>query len=254
MKIFDNDLATWRATRAELPEHMPLGFVPTMGNLHIGHMALIQQSLHENKKTVVTLFVNHAQFNQSSDFENYPRTLEADISKLKEAGVDYCLIPNQSEIYSDDYRYQVSENKESLLLEGAHRPGHFTGVLTVIMKLFNLVKPTRAYFGEKDYQQLSLIKGMIDAFFLDIEVRACPTVRESSQFALSSRNGRLSPEGRKKADAFARIFHSASSCEQAIIELEKIGVTIEYIKEHQNRRFVAVFIDKVRLIDNKTLR
>ncbi|MCH9756359.1 MAG: pantoate--beta-alanine ligase [Gammaproteobacteria bacterium] len=253
MQIFDNNLTEWRATRAELPEHMPLGFVPTMGNLHAGHMALIQQSLHENKKTVVTLFVNYAQFNQASDFENYPRTLEADLKKLKRAGVDYCLIPNQAKMYADDYRYQVSENKESLLLEGA-RAGHFTGVLTVVMKLFNLVKPTRAYFGEKDYQQLSLIEGMVDAFFLDIEVRACPTVREKSTLALSSRNHRLSLEGRKKADAFARIFHNAVSCEEAITELEKIGVTIKYIEEHQNRRFAAVLIDNIRLIDNYPLR
>ncbi len=254
MKVFDSNLSEWRATRAELPEHIPLGFVPTMGNLHAGHMELIQKSLHENKKTVVTLFVNPTQFNQASDFENYPKTLDADIQKLKQAGVDYCLIPNQSDIYPDDYRYQISENQESLILEGTHRPGHFTGVLTVVMKLFHLVKPTRAYFGEKDYQQLSLIQGMADAFFLDIEIRACKTARESSQLALSSRNNRLNTKGHEKAAAFARIFHSAHSCEQAITELKKQSITIEYIKEHQGRRFAAVLIDDVRLIDNYALR
>ena len=250
MEIFKQQINIWRTARAEMPLHTPIGFVPTMGNLHAGHMALIQQSLHENKKTVVTLFVNHTQFNQAADFTKYPRTLAEDIKKLEQAGVDYCLIPNQSDIYPDDYAYQVHENKNSLLLEGEHRPGHFTGVLTVVMKLFNLVKPTRVYFGEKDFQQLSLIQGMIDTFFLDIELRACPTVRESSSLALSSRNHLLSPAGHKQADAFAKTFHNATSCEQARADLTKIGVLIEYIEDHQGRRFAAVQIDKVRLIDN----
>ncbi|MDF1646648.1 MAG: pantoate--beta-alanine ligase [Legionellaceae bacterium] len=253
MKIFDETLNSWRTMRATLPQNTSIGFVPTMGGLHTGHMALIQQSLNNNK-TVVSLFVNPTQFNQTSDFENYPKTLEADIQKLEQAGVDYCLIPDQTEMYADNYRYQINENKDSLLLEGEHRPGHFTGVLTVVMKLFNLVKPTRAYFGEKDYQQLSLIKDMTDTFFLDIEICACPTVREPSQLALSSRNARLSAEGHKKAQTFAKIFHNANSCEQAVNELKKMNITIEYIKEHQGRRFAAIFIDNIRLIDNYAIR
>ncbi len=253
MEIFEN-ITAWRAKRAELPEDMPLGLVTTMGNLHEGHMALIEQCMNENAKTAVTLFVNPTQFNRPSDFENYPKTLDADIQKLEQAGVDYCLIPNQADIYADDYRYQVSENKESLLLEGAHRPGHFTGVLTVLMKLFNLIQPTRVYYGEKDYQQLLLVEGMVDAFFMDIEVRACKTVRESSNFALSSRNNRLSEDGRKKAVKFAEIFHNAASCEEAIAALEQLGIAIDYIKEHEGRRFAAVFIEDVRLIDNYPLR
>lgn len=250
MEIFKQHINIWRTARAEMPLHMPIGFVPTMGNLHAGHMALIQQSLHENKKTVVTLFVNHTQFNQATDFEKYPRTLDADIKKLEQAGVDYCLIPNQSDIYPDDYAYQVHETQTSLILEGEHRPGHFTGVLTVLMKLFNLIKPTRVYLGEKDYQQLSLVQSMVDAFFLEIEVRACLTVREPSGLALSSRNHRLSPAGHKKAEQFAKIFHAATSCQQAQAELEDIGVLIEYIEDHQGRRFTAVQIENIRLIDN----
>ncbi|MDX2346811.1 MAG: pantoate--beta-alanine ligase [Legionella sp.] len=250
MQIFNQDISTWRAARAKLPEHTPLGFVPTMGNLHAGHMALVTQSLHENQKTVVSLFVNPTQFNQSTDFEKYPRTLDDDIKMLEQAGVDYCLIPNPSDIYSDDYRYQVQENEQSLILEGEHRPGHFTGVLTILMKLFNLVKPTRVYMGEKDYQQLALTQGMIDAFFLDIELRACPTIREPSNLALSSRNNRLSPAGRKQADAFAQIFHAAASCEEAKAALEKLDIFIEYIEDYQGRRLAAVQIEGVRLIDN----
>ncbi len=254
MEIFENNLTKWRSARATFPEHTPLGFVPTMGNLHAGHIELIKQCIHENQKTAVSLFVNPTQFNQTSDFENYPKTLAADIEKLKEAGADYCLIPSPTEVYIDDYRYQVTEKKDSLLLEGAHRPGHFTGVLTVVMKLFNLVKPTRVYLGEKDYQQLSLIQGMVDAFFLDVEIRACPTVRTSNQLALSSRNSRLSPEGQKKAEVFARIFHAAQSCEEAISKLKALDITVEYVEDYQARRFAAVWIDEVRLIDNYSLR
>lgn len=254
MELFEYQIGPWRNARAALAAHIPLGFVPTMGNLHAGHIALIKQSLHENKKTAVSLFVNPAQFNQTTDFEQYPRTLSEDIQKLEEIGVDYCLIPDPAVIYPDDYRYQVQENKHSLILEGEHRPGHFTGVLTVLMKLFHLVKPTRVYFGEKDYQQLALVQGMVDAFFLDIEVRSCKTIREPSNLALSSRNHRLSPAGREKARQFAKIFHEAKTCDAAIAALNELDITVEYLQEHQGRRLAAVVIDGVRLIDNYALR
>ena len=254
MQIFNETLSAWRAVRRALPQDTTLGFVPTMGNLHAGHLALIQQSLHENKKTLVTLFVNPTQFNQTTDFDNYPRTIEADMAKLQAAGVDYCLIPNQAELYHDNYRYQLDETEQSLTMEGTHRPGHFKGVLTVVMKLFGLVQPTRAYFGEKDYQQLTLIQGMIDAFFLDITLCACPTFRAPSGLALSSRNNRLSPAGIEQADRFAKIFHAASSCEQAITSLRSIGLEVEYIEEHAGRRFAAVHVESVRLIDNYALK
>ena len=253
MQIFENSLADWRATRRTLPPKTSLGFVPTMGNLHAGHLSLVAQSRQENHKTAVTLFVNPTQFNNPDDFTHYPRTREADLKHLENAGVDYCLIPNQNLIYADNYRYQLEETKQSLTMEGAHRPGHFTGVLTVVMKLFNLIRPTRAYFGEKDYQQLSLIRDMVDAFLLDIKIKACPIVREPSGLAYSSRNTRLSPEGHKQAEAFAGIFHQASSCDDAINTLKKTGIDIDYIEEQHGRRFAAVLIENIRLIDNYAL-
>lgn len=253
MTIFENNLALWRKTRSQLPEHVTLGFVPTMGNLHEGHLSLVQQSLQENQKTVVSLFVNPTQFNQTEDYTHYPRTLAADIEKLTAAGIDFCLIPSEKEMYQDHYQYQITETQESLILEGKHRPGHFTGVLTVVMKLFQLVKPTRAYFGEKDYQQLSLIEGMVKAFFLDVEIRSCATVRDPHHFALSSRNQRLSPDGLEKAKQFAQIFRKKIAIESMIVALEKHGIIVEYIETYQNRRYAAVIIDGVRLIDNLVL-
>ncbi len=249
MKIYHN-LDEWRQVRATLPANLSTGFVPTMGNLHIGHASLFTTSKQENDCTIASIFINPTQFNQQADFTHYPRTLDEDLEILASTGVDYCLLPDEKTIYADGYRYQISENRYSLQMEGQHRPGHFTGVLTVVMKLLNLAKPTRAYFGEKDYMQLQLIRDMAAAFFMDVDIITCPTIRETSGLAFSSRNGRLNPEQRQLADQFARIFHQAVPCEQIIAELGEIGVDVEYIEEHAGRRFAAVKIGDVRLIDN----
>jgi len=160
------------------------------------------------------------------------------------------LLPDEQTMYADKYRYQLQENEYSLLMEGQQRPGHFTGVLTVVMKLLNLVKPQRAYFGEKDYQQLQLIREMVNAFFMDIDIKGCPTIRESSGLAYSSRNNRLNPEQRLLAEQFARIFHQQLPCAEIIAELISIGVAVDYIIDYQDRRFAAVNIGDIRLIDN----
>lgn len=250
MHIF-HDLDEWRETRRSLPIDLSLGFVPTMGNLHIGHASLFKRSLDENDCTVASLFINPSQFNQVDDFSNYPRTLEADLLLLTDAGVDYCLIPTEEAIYKDRYQYRIHENECGQLMEGLNRPGHFTGVLTVVMKLLNLVKPHRAYFGEKDYQQYQLIRDMVSAFFMDIDIKACPTIRKTSGLAHSSRNSRLSQEQTLRADQFARTFHQAAlSNDQLIATLNAIGVAVEYLEEHQGRRFIAVKIGDIRLIDN----
>ena len=157
MQIF-NTLQEWRFFRNSLKQDKQLGFAPTMGNLHEGHQSLFLKSKKENDYTVTSLFVNPTQFNRSDDFTHYPRTLEEDLQLMTKAGVDFCILPKEEEIYADKYTYQIQENELCTLMEGAHRPGHFNGVLTVVMKLFQLVKPTRAYFGEKDYQQYLLIK------------------------------------------------------------------------------------------------
>jgi pantoate--beta-alanine ligase len=253
MQIF-HDINEWRAFRRTLPDNLSLGFAPTMGNLHIGHASLFAASQQENDRTMSSIFVNPMQFNRADDFTHYPRTLKSDIELLTQAGVDYCLLPDEKSIYFDEYRYQVQENSSNQLMEALHRPGHFAGVLTVVMKLFNLAKPHRAYFGEKDYQQFQLIRDMAAAFFMDIEVKSCPTIREASGLAYSSRNNRLTAEQRLLADEFAAIFHQATlTREQLTSELNKINVDVEYLEEHEGRRFVCVKIADIRLIDNYAL-
>ncbi len=250
MQIFNN-LDDWRRFRHTLLDNLSLGFVPTMGNLHLGHASLFNKSILQNDRTVVSIFINPTQFNRSDDYAHYPRTLEADLELLNQTGVDYCLLPDEQAIYADGFHYQVQENKRSQLMEGEHRPGHFNGVLTIVMKLLNLVKPHYAYFGEKDYQQFQLIHDMALAFFMDITIIPCKTIRESSGLAYSSRNNRLNKEQRLLADHFARIFHQTTlSNEQLMSELNAINIGIEYLEEHDGRRYIAVKIGDIRLIDN----
>ena len=227
-----------------------LAFVPTMGNLHAGHLSLIQRSQAENTQTLVSLFINPTQFNNAEDFVNYPRTLDEDIAYLTENGVDYCLVPTPDMMYQDEFRYQIHETPLSEQYEGAHRPGHFTGVLTVVMKLLQLAQPTRAYFGEKDYQQLLLIRGMAEAFFLPVEIIGCPIVREDNGLAYSSRNRRLSPAAKDIAIQFAQRFTQAQSVDAAMQALNELDLQLDYVEEWQGRRFAAVTIDGIRLIDN----
>ncbi|HAT1823604.1 pantoate--beta-alanine ligase [Legionella pneumophila] len=252
MQIFHN-LNEWIRFRNSLSPDLSLGFAPTMGNLHAGHASLFLASSKENHYTVSSLFVNPTQFNNPDDYTYYPRTVDADLELMTQNGVDFCILPNENEIYADGYAYQVQENRLGQLMEGKHRPGHFNGVLTIVMKLFNLVKPTCAYFGEKDYQQLLLIQGMVKALFMDIEIKSCPTVREKSGLACSSRNNRLTPSQREIADEFAKIFHQNKSSAMISKELEALGITVEYIEEFQGRRFAAVKIGDIRLIDNYLL-
>lgn len=249
MKLIQ-DINEWRHFRKQIPANQSVGFVPTMGALHQGHASLMTASRNENDLTVVSIFVNPTQFNRPEDLNHYPRTLESDLIVLENAGVDICLFPDTAAIYNDNYRYQLIENSFSQHMEGKHRPGHFTGVLTVVMKLLNLVKPTRAYFGEKDYQQYRLLHDMADAFFMGIEIKACPTIRESSGLACSSRNLRLTPEQRKIADQFAQLFHQARPLDEILTELNALGIQVDYLEEHDGRRFAAVNIGDIRLIDN----
>ncbi|HAT1660120.1 TPA: pantoate--beta-alanine ligase [Legionella pneumophila] len=249
MQIFHN-LNEWIRFRNTLSPDLSLGFAPTMGNLHAGHASLFLASSKENHYTASSLFVNPTQFNNPDDYTHYPRTLDADLELMTQNGVDFCILPNEDEIYADGYTYQVQENQLGQLMEGKHRPGHFNGVLTIVMKLFNLVKPNRAYFGEKDYQQLLLIQGMVRALFMNIEIKSCPTIREKSGLACSSRNNRLTLNQREIADKFAKIFHQNKSSAMITKELEALGITVEYIEEFQGRRFAAVKIGDIRLIDN----
>ena len=250
MEVFES-FYEWKAFKKAHLQHLNIGFVPTMGNLHQGHLSLCQISQSQNDVTVVSIFVNPTQFNDAKDFEFYPRTLEHDLALLENQGVDYCILPRQQEIYADDYSYQISEKNVSSILEGAFRPGHFTGMLTVVMKLLLGVAPSKAYFGEKDYQQYVLVKGMVESFLMDCEIIPCPIVRESSQLPFSSRNSRLSLEERVIADKVASIFNSRTlSIEEIQQQLLVLDVKIDYLEEQFDRRLMAVRIGAIRLLDN----
>lgn len=227
-----------------------IGFVPTMGGLHNGHLSLVNKAKSENDITVVSVYLNETQFNDKNDLVTYPANFEDDCSLLEKAGVDYLFAPSYPVMYPDDYRYVITEKDFSKELCGAKRPGHFDGVLTVVMKLFNIVRPDNAYFGEKDYQQFKLLKGMIEAFFLDINIVPCPIVREENGLAISSRNRKLSPEGLKLAPKFHEILASKGTVSEKEKALEEAGFKVDYVTEKDGRLYAAVFLENVRLIDN----
>ncbi len=246
-----NSLVKWRDYRhVNLGEGVTLGFVPTMGALHKGHLSLINRSVAENDRTVVSIFVNTTQFNDLNDLNNYPRDLQKDQKLLNNGGVDCLILPAYDSIYPYNYRYRVTENEFSRVMEGAYRTSHFDGVLTVVMKLLNLVRPTRAYFGEKDYQQYCLIRDMVNAFFMDVEIVRCPTVRKKDGLAASSRNLLLNDNERKLAPLFYEVLNSKNSLQKIRDILEASGFNVDYIEEWDGRRFGAVHMGEVRLIDN----
>jgi len=246
-------VADWRMARADASyAGRTVGFVPTMGALHAGHRALLERARAENDRVVLSIFVNATQFNDPADLARYPRTLAADLA-LVTGLVDDVLAPETAEIYPDDHRFRMTENDLSHRWEGEHRPGHFDGVLTVVLKLLNLVQAQRAYFGEKDWQQLELVRGMVRALFLPVEIVACPTVRADDGLALSSRNQRLSPAGRTQAAIFPKILQDASHAQVAAQALAAAGFTVDYVADHAGRRLGAVRLENVRLIDNVAL-
>lgn len=249
MKVFTS-LPEWRSYREAQPAP---GFVPTMGALHAGHLALVHASLADNPWTAVSIFVNPTQFDRPDDLEHYPRRHDEDLEQLAAAGVEAILMPSAETLYPDGYRYRVSETEISRRLCGAHRPGHFDGVLTVVLKLLNLVRPARAYFGEKDYQQLQLVRGMVETFFVDTRIVACPIVREPDGLALSSRNLRLDPAQRCLAPELHRTLRGAADPASARRELERLGFAVDYVEDWDGRRLAAACLGDVRLIDNVPL-
>lgn len=181
-----------------------IGLVPTMGALHEGHASLVRRSVAENGVTVVSVFLNPTQFNDKRDLERYPRTLEADCALLEACGASIAFAPSVEEVYPEPDTRQFSYPPTDTVMEGAFRPGHFNGVCQVVSKLFSYVNPTRAYFGEKDFQQIAVIRRMVQDLGFKLEIVPCPVVREDSGLALSSRNSLLSPAERRAA---AHIYH-----------------------------------------------
>lgn len=227
-----------------------VGFVPTMGALHAGHASLLQAARRDNDAVLASIFINPTQFNDSQDFETYPRTFEADAALMDEAKVDVVFVPSVAEMYPGGTHYTVQEDELSLGLCGAHRPGHFTGVLTVVLKLLQIAGADRAYFGEKDYQQLLLVRGMARSFFLPTEIIGCPTVREADGLAMSSRNVRLSADERALAPQFHAILSTAPDPTTAHQLLGELGFVVDYVEDRDGRRLGAVRLGSTRLIDN----
>ena len=250
-------------------------FVPTMGNLHDGHIQLIDIAKPRAACTVVSIFVNRLQFGPREDFDRYPRTLEADSARLKAAGVDVLFVPDDKEIYPERQTFVVEPSDLQYILEGAHRPGHFRGVATVVLKLFNLVMPHSAIFGKKDYQQYLVLRDMVTQFALPIEIIPAETVRAQDGLALSSRNNYLSPAEREEAPRLYGVLKKARDDigngvrdfqrvdQQAMAELARNGWQPDYIavrrqadlrqpteRDHDLVVVAAARLGRTRLIDN----
>ena len=258
-----------------------IGFVPTMGALHAGHLALIKQSLNENKVTVVSIFVNPTQFNNPEDLAKYPRTLDADIKKISDLSSEIILYaPSVEDVYgknpkSETFDFDGLEN----VMEGKFRPGHFNGVGTIVKCLFEIIQPTNAYFGEKDFQQLQIVKKLVAKNQIPVTIIGCPIAREHNQLAMSSRNERLSVQEREKASIIYQTLLEAKekfgkedletiyqSVQQTfennpIFNLEYFTIADEEtllpcLKKEKNknyRAFIAVFVNNIRLIDTISL-
>ena len=264
-------------SKGHLLKSRTLGLVPTMGALHEGHLSLVRRARDENDIVAASIFVNPIQFGPGEDFERYPRDIEHDMEKLEKAGVHTLFMPDIKAIYPEGFSTKVKVSGISERLCGAFRPGHFDGVATVVCKLFNLVKPTRAYFGQKDFQQTVLVNRMVKDLNLDVDVIACPTVREEDGLAMSSRNAYLGPEERSAATVIYRTLQAAAKMikssaagpadiknsletmlkeEPLVSELQYAGVydtrTLEEVTEYKKEVLLAIAlkIGKTRLIDN----
>ena len=233
-----------------------VGFVPTMGALHAGHLKLMQEARRENDFVVVSIFVNPLQFDRKDDLDRYPRTLDADMDMCSTVPVDVVFTPSPSELYPHEQLAFVDVPDLTSHLCGAFRPGHFRGVTTVVAKLFHIVRPDRAYFGEKDAQQLAVIRQLVCDLNVPVEIRAVPTVRDPDGLALSSRNGRLSAEERERALGLPRALTSAASEPDPVAAARASlnGLEPEYVEllDLGDARVLAsaVRVGSTRLIDN----
>ncbi len=258
-----------------------IGFVPTMGALHAGHLSLLKKSIENNSTTVISIFVNPTQFNNAEDLDKYPRTLENDVEKIKTVS-DKILVyaPTVDDIYegntkSEHYNFDGLEHQ----MEGKFRPGHFDGVGTVVKRLFEIVKPTHAYFGEKDFQQLQIVKKLVEKEKIPVIIVGCPIFREANGLAMSSRNERLSEKEKKEAtfiyktiseakkrfgtksakkvsDFVTKAFQNHPEFELEYFEIADEATLLPCIRKNKNKKyraFIAVFVNKIRLIDTISL-
>ncbi|OGW13838.1 MAG: pantoate--beta-alanine ligase [Nitrospirae bacterium GWA2_42_11] len=279
MKIIEDIIEMQRYVTQLRWEGKIIGFVPTMGALHKGHLSLMEHAKNESDHVVVSIFVNPAQFGPKEDYKEYPRDMEGDTEKIAYVGVDTLFTPSVSAIYPEGYRTYIEVKDLSYVMCGRARPGHLRGVATVVLKLFNIVKPHKAFFGQKDFQQTVIIKKMVEDLNSDVDVVVLPTVREEDGLAMSSRNQYLGPEERKSATVLYRsledarlLFNkgerSAELLRYTIIKifksepsvlLEYVAIvnpkTLEEVKEAEEGTVIALAarIGKTRLIDNIVL-
>lgn len=281
MHIFYGKVALIAYLKTIKTANSTIGFVPTMGALHQGHLALMQRSLKENDDTVVSIFVNPTQFNNPEDLEKYPRTLEEDVKKMRGLSDKIILYaPSVDDIYegqtiSQSFDFDGLENQ----MEGKFRPGHFNGVGTIVKRLFEIVTPTNAYFGEKDFQQLQIVKKLVEKNNLPVNVVGCPIFREDNLLAMSSRNERLTAEERKEASIIYKVLTEAKEIFQNSTPEETIKFVEDSFKDNERfdleyfviadestllpidhktndkkyRAFIAVFVNSIRLIDTISL-
>ena len=233
MKVFTSIVELQNALFEARKEKKSVGLVPTMGALHEGHASLVRISVKENDVTVVSVFVNPTQFNDPKDLKTYPRTLDADCQLLEECGATYVLAPSVEEMYPQPDTRQFEFPPVSTVMEGAHRPGHFNGVCQVVSRLFYIVKPDNAYFGEKDFQQIAVVKAMVKSLGIGVNIVECPIVREKNGLARSSRNTLLAPE--EKAIA-PKIF-------------EAMKASLDYAKKHTVKETHDFVVDTINAVD-----
>ncbi len=278
MEIFEEVKALKVFLRTRRDKHLSIGLVPTMGALHDGHLELIKASKAENQITVCSIYVNPAQFNNPSDLEKYPRTIERDSELLRKAGCDVIFAPSNQEMYSQRTTLKFDFGSLDKVMEGKFRPGHFSGVALVVSKLFNIVQPNRAYFGQKDFQQFKIISKVVDELLFDLKLSSVPIMREQSGLAMSSRNQRLSSIERETAVIFYQslqmgreLLLKGDSLEKVKHEVKKkcesiSGIRLEYIElaDTENLKpieivssksilLIAGYVGEVRLIDNLLL-
>ncbi len=257
------------------------GFVPTMGALHAGHISLVDKSVKENDVTIVSIFVNPTQFNDKTDFENYPVSIDADLRMLQNANCDFVFMPHYEDVYQNYSGYKMDFEGLDNIYEGEFRPGHFQGVVDIVFRLFDIIAPTNSYFGEKDFQQLAIIKLMVKKAKLNLKLIPCEILREESGLAMSSRNERLSSTQRRIASEIYKTLDSVknsvsifSNPSQLILDItakidENEGLKTEYVvfcepeslksvnifeKNTSVRLCIAVWCGKIRLIDNISLQ
>lgn len=280
MEIINRRQRIFSISRKFRRENKKVGFVPTMGALHAGHLRLVEESRQRSDITIVSIFVNPAQFNDKADLEKYPRDLTQDAAMLAELGVDYIYAPDVEEVYPPGFSTYVDVEGLTDVMEGSSRPGHFRGVATVVTILFNTIRPDIAFFGQKDAQQVAVIERLTRDLGFEMEIAVLPTVREASGLAMSSRNERLSDEGREKAVVLINALREAKKAfkngernaadlvqivrtaieEEPSVELDYVAIVdretlqpIEKIADSEALIAAAIKIDDIRLIDNVIL-